>query len=53
MNFKNIGKVILPVGAAVLTLVSAVVNNKNQEAQMNKAVAEKVAEALANQTKEV
>lgn len=53
MNFKNIGKVILPIGAAVLTLVSAVVNNKNQEVQMNKAIAEKVAEALAEKSKEV
>lgn len=53
MNFKNIGKVMLPIGAAILTLVSAVVNNKNQEAQMNEAVAKKVAEALAEKTKEV
>lgn len=53
MDFKNIGKVILPIGAAVLTLVSTVVNNKNHEAQMNEAIAKKVAEALAEKTKEV
>ena len=53
MNLSKVGKVLLPVGAAVLTLVSTIVNNKNQEAQMNEAITKKVAEALAEKTKEV
>lgn len=53
MDFKNIGKVLLPIGAAVLTIASAIVNHKNQEMQMDKAIAEKVAEALSDKTKGV
>ena len=53
MDFKNIGKVLLPVGAALLTLASTVVNNKNQERQMNETIAKKVAEVLSEQAKEV
>lgn len=53
MDFKKVGKVLLPIGAALLSVASAVVNNKNQEAQMNEAVAKKVAEALAEKAEEV
>lgn len=49
---KNIGKFLLPVAGIVLAIASNVIGNKNQEAQINKAVSEKVAEALANQAKE-
>ena len=48
---KNIGKFLLPVAGIVLAVASSIVGSKNQEAQINKAVSEKVAEALANQTK--
>lgn len=52
MNLSKAGKILLPVGAAVLTLVSGIVNSKNQEVQMEKTIAKKVAEALENQAKE-
>ena len=53
MDFNKIGKILLPVGAALLSIASAIVNNKNQEMQMNKAIEEKVAEALSNHAKEL
>lgn len=53
MDFKNIGKILLPVGAALLTVASAIVNNMNQEAQMDKAISEKIAEALAEKANEL
>lgn len=53
MDFKNIGKVLLPIGAAVLTVASAIVSNMNQKAQMDQAIAEKVAEALSDKAKEL
>ena len=52
MELKNIGKVLLPVAGIALTIASSIVNGKNQEAQMEKTIAKKVAEALENQTKE-
>ena len=52
MDFKKVGKVLLPVAGLVLTIASSIVNNKQQEAQMEKTIAKKVAEALENQTKE-
>ena len=48
---KNISKILLPVAGIVLAIASSVVGSKNQEAQIDKAVAKKVAEALADQTK--
>lgn len=53
MDFKKIGKVLLPAGAMLLTLASTVVNNMNQEKQMNETINKKVAEALAEKAKEV
>lgn len=53
MNFKNISKVFLPVGAALLTLAASVVSEKNREAQMNEAITKKVAEALSEKAKEL
>ena len=52
MDKAKIGKyVMLGLGAA-LTLGANLVNTKNQETKMNETITEKVAEALANQTKE-
>ena len=48
---QKISKFLLPVAGIALAVASSIVGSKNQEAQINKAVAEKVAEALANQTK--
>ena len=52
MELKNVGKVLLPVAGIVLTIASSIVNSKQQEAQMEKTITKKVAEALADQTKE-
>ena len=49
---KNIGKILLPIAGIALTIASSIVNTKNQEAQMEKTIAKKVAEALENQAKE-
>ena len=52
LDLGKVGKVLLPVAGIVLTLAENVVNSKNQEAQMEAAVAKKVAEALEAQAKE-
>lgn len=52
IDFKEIGKVALPVLGAVLTIAATIVNNKNQETQMEQTIAKKVAEALESQGKE-
>lgn len=51
IDLKNIGKAMLPIGALVLSFASTIVSNKVNEKQMESTIAEKVAEALANQTK--
>ena len=48
----KIASVIMPVLGLGLTLLSGWVNSKNQDAKMEAAVEKKVAEALANLTKE-
>lgn len=50
-DIKNAGKYVLPVAGAILTVAASIVSNKNQDAKMNEAVAEKVAEALSKQAK--
>lgn len=52
INFKQVGKIALPVAGVVLTIAANIVNSKNQEAQMEQTIAKKVAEALENQAKE-
>lgn len=52
MDKKQVGKYLMMALGAALTLGSALVNDKNQTDRMKETVAEKVAEALANQTKE-
>ena len=49
---KNIGKILLPIAGIALTIASSIVNAKQQEAQMDKTIAKKVAEALEGQAKE-
>jgi hypothetical protein len=51
-TMKNIGKILLPIAGIALTIASSIVNTKNQEAQMEKTIAKKVAEALENKAKE-
>ena len=51
MNFKNFGKIILPVAGVVLTIASSIVNTKTQDAKMDATIGKKVAEALADQAK--
>lgn len=48
INFKQIGKAALPLAGIVLTIASSVISNKQTE----ETIAKKVAEALADQTKE-
>lgn len=52
MDKKLVGKYVMMGLGAALTLASTLVNQKNQDDQMKETIAEKVAEALANQTKE-
>ena len=52
IDVKKIGNALLPVAALGLTFLAGIVNNKNQQVQMNKAIAEKVAEELAKLSKE-
>lgn len=52
MELKKLGNILLPVAGIVLTVASSIVNSKQQEAQMEKTIAKKVAEALENQAKE-
>jgi hypothetical protein len=52
MNKQKIGKYLMMALGAALTLGSALVNEKNQEATIKETVAEKVAEALQGQAKE-
>ena len=52
MDLKKIGKAMLPIGALALSFVSTIMSNKVNERQMEETISEKVAEALANQTKE-
>ena len=48
MDFKKVGKILLPVASIALTIASSIISNKQQE----ETIAKKVAEALENQTKE-
>lgn len=48
IDFKQIGKAALPLAGIVLTIASSVISNKQTE----ETIAKKVAEALADQTKE-
>ena len=48
IDFKRIGKAVLPVASLLLTLASTIVSNKQTE----ETIAKKVAEALADQAKE-
>lgn len=48
MDFKKVGKILLPVASIALTIASSIIANKQQEETITK----KVAEALENQTKE-
>lgn len=52
MDKKMIGKYLMLALGTGLTLASSLVNQKNQDAKMEETIAEKVAEALSNQTKE-
>ena len=51
MDFKKAGKFVLPVAGFLLTMAASVVNSKSQDEKMKETIAEKVAEALANQDK--
>jgi hypothetical protein len=48
MELKKVGKILLPVASIALTIASSIISNKQQE----ETIAKKVAEALADQTKE-
>lgn len=52
MNKANLLKTGLKLGALALAGVVTILNNKVADDEMKAAVAEKVAEALANQAKE-
>ena len=52
MDIRKIGKALLPIGALALTAVASVMSSKANEQQMEETISKKVAEALANQTKE-
>ena len=52
MDISKIGKALLPIGALALSAVASVMSNKANERQMEETITKKVAEALANQTKE-
>lgn len=48
IDFKQIGKAVLPVAGILLTIASTIISNKQTEETITK----KVAEALADQAKE-
>lgn len=52
MDKKLVGKYLMMGLGAALTLGSSLVNAKNQDTKMKETIAEQVAEALKNQTKE-
>lgn len=52
MDKKAIGKVIMLVAGAGLTLASSLVNNHNQDTKMKETIAKEVAKQLAGQAKE-
>ena len=52
MDKTKITKYLMLGLGAALTLGANLVNSKNQDDKMKEVIAEKVAEALANQTKE-
>lgn len=52
MDIRKIGKALLPIGALALSAVASVMSSKANEQQMEETISKKVAEALANQTKE-
>lgn len=52
MDKRKAGKYLMMALGAALTLGSSLVNAKNQDDKMKETIAEKVAEALQNQTKE-
>ena len=52
MDIRKIGKTLLPIGALALSAVASVMSSKANEQQMEETISKKVAEALANQTKE-
>lgn len=51
-TMEFVKKFALPTLGVALTLASTLVNNKNQDAKMEKTIADEVAKALADQTKE-
>lgn len=50
--WMKVGKVSLILGGAAITVIQEFVDKKEADEKLNKKVAEKVAEALADQTKE-
>lgn len=52
MDKRQLGKYAMLALGAALTLGSSLVNAKNQDDKMKETIAEQVAEALKNQTKE-
>ena len=51
-TLMKVGKVALVLGGAAIAVVQEFVDKKEADDKLNKKVAEKVAEALADQTKE-
>jgi hypothetical protein len=49
---KLVGKYLMMGLGTALTLAASLVNSRNQDVKMEETIAEKVAEALKNQTKE-
>ena len=52
MDKAKVGKYLMLGLGAALTLGANLVNTKNQDNKMDETISKKVAEALANQTKE-
>lgn len=52
MDKAKVLKVVMSIGAGLLTVGASLINSKLQDDKMNETVAEKVAEALNNQAKE-
>lgn len=52
MDKKLVGKYLMMALGTGLTLAASLVNSRNQDVKMEETIAEKVAEALKNQTKE-
>lgn len=52
MDKAKVLKIAMSVGAGLLTVGASLINNKLQDDKMNETIAEKVTEALNNQTKE-